>query len=260
MRFWFWCLIRLVPPLLHFQSKTWFYNEQWNHRQDGVAIGIIQISKKVIPDARMSGVGREAARPKSDLADVLMSGMVPNSPYLNDWPFPGFFTLFERNISHGRAGVVRTNQNLSQHPAKAAFLSFDLKHAGLVLGSSHPGPSSCLLDFWFPSRCRRRLSPKIWTQVLARGKFQASCFVQQMFCSDPQHLRKGFSWEGRAFPETEETPFPLPAHLRSSVLFENTEKNLTCGLWLQLKVPVAKVSQSLGWGACGKEGVGGRQI
>lgn len=86
MRFWFWCLIRLVPPLLHFQSKTWFYNEQWNHRQNGVAIGIIQISKKVVPDARMPGVWREGARPKSDLADVLMSGVVPNIPYLNDGP------------------------------------------------------------------------------------------------------------------------------------------------------------------------------
>lgn len=106
-------------------------------------------------------VGREAACPKSDLADVLLSGVVPNRPYLNDWPFPGFSPLFERNISHGRAGVVRTNQNPSQHPAKAAFLSSNLKHAGLVLGSSHPGPSSCLLDFWFPSRCRQRLSPKI---------------------------------------------------------------------------------------------------
>lgn len=87
----------------------------------------------------MPGVWREGARPKSDLADVLMSGVVPNISYLNDGPFPRFFfTLFERNISNGRAGVVQTNQNLFQNPAKAAFLSSNLKCAGLVLGSAHP--------------------------------------------------------------------------------------------------------------------------
>lgn len=52
-------------------------------------------------------------------------------------PWVFFFTLFERNISNGRAGVVQTNQNLFQNPAKAAFLSSNLKCAGLVLGSAH---------------------------------------------------------------------------------------------------------------------------
>ena len=101
MRFWFGCLIRLVLPLLHFKSKTWFYNEQWNHRRDGVATGIIQISKKVIPDAHRPGVEREGACPESDSADVLTTVLVPNIPFLNDWSTLNFWLYLKGTLNMG---------------------------------------------------------------------------------------------------------------------------------------------------------------
>lgn len=68
-----------------------------------------------------------------------MSGVVPNILYLNDWPFPPSFILFEGRIRDERAGVGQTNQNLFQ-PTLAVSFSSNLKRAGLVLGHSHPQP------------------------------------------------------------------------------------------------------------------------
>lgn len=42
--------------------------------------------------------------------------------------------------------MVQTNQNLFQNPARAAFLSSNLKRAGLVLGSTHPLMSPSLMS------------------------------------------------------------------------------------------------------------------
>lgn len=138
-------------------------------------MGIVQISQKVVPDAR----------PQSDAADAVMSGLVPRSPSLNDWPVLRllFFPVKGALETGGQGGLRLARVSSRIQPWLHFSSSFKL--AGLVLGGSHPLPPSGLLLSGFHHGATGKV-PKDCIPALARGKVQAERLARQVPCSDLQ--------------------------------------------------------------------------